>query len=295
MEAGWKRKYRRHAWMSDLILLMLLLLPLFLLSGCVSNAVSVTGRNPEVIRLVSDYEQEDLGYWQLEAFAQALQEKSDGALTVQLYKKDAWSKAESFVAYLDAGSIEMVCMPMEEAISMQPSFAVYKQPYLFSGLQAVENYVLGAASKKVLQQLPNGYYGIGLVADGYQYLVQQETMKSYSYGTLKRLAKIHELDGAAVYAVQAIYQLHPLIASRDWWVDLTEQEQLWVQDAFTESLQNAFVYQKDIAGQRLYESGITVQSVLPPELTGYTEQYMMQREAYFSVHADMRLQFIGVL
>ena len=244
MEAGWKRKYRRHAWMSDLILLILLLLPLFLLSGCGNNAEAVMDRNLEVIRLASDYEQDDLGYWQLEAFAQALQEKSDGALTVQLYKKDVWSKAESFAAYLDAGSIEMACMPMEEAILMQPSYAVYKQPYLFSGLQAVENYVLGVTGKEALQQLPHGYYGIGLVADGYQYLVQQETIKSYSYGTLKRLAKIHELDGAAVYAVQAIYQLHPLIASKAWWDGLTEQEQLWIQDAFTESLKMRFCIRK---------------------------------------------------
>lgn len=286
MDAGRKKEYRRFVSPS-LVLLLTLLLSLFLLSGCDGLGRQTEQDAVHVIRLATDYREEHLGYQQLQIFAKNLSDKSHGAVEVQLYQTGRWSKAESFTRYIDVGTLEMACLPIKQAAALQPMYAIYEQPYLFPSLQLVERYVTGTNAQTALQQLPPAYYGIGFVADGYCYVTEPGKAELFSYGDVKRLAEIHELSAATVYDVQTVYRLHPLIVSQQWWRTLTEQEQIWIQESFQESLTAIFIYQREIAPQRLVESDVTVQQNLPPEWMYLTERWVNQRELYFSLHSDV--------
>ena len=284
MDAEDKKEYRRY--MLPYLILLLVLLSLFLCSGCGTGIQFTKTDMARGIRLATDYQEGDLGYQQLQMFAQSVAEKSDGVLKVQIYGKNEWSTAESFTSYLKTGELELACLPAAEASLLQPLYAIYEQPYLFSNLQTVERYVSGTVAATALQKLPQYYPGVGFVANGYSYLVQQDNVQLYSYGMVKHFAEIHALDHATVYDVRAQYQLHPLLASDVWWDTLTVQEQRWIQESFQESLESIFIHQKEIAPQRLLERGVLLQTVLPVELAGYTELWMGKREAYFLTHSD---------
>lgn len=284
MDAGQKKEYQRDM-LPNLILLTLLLLSLFLFSGCGARIQGTEQRTTHVIRIATDYREEHLGYQQLQMFAQNVLEKSNGTMEVRLYQTGEWSDASYFAEYIDAGALEMACIPTEQAAVLQPAYALYEQPYLFSNLQSVKNYVTGSAAQTALQQLPQEYYGVGMVTDGYCYFTS-DTLQLLSYGTVKHLAEIHELGDTPIYDVQAVYRLHPLIASQRWWEALTEEEQGWIQESFQEALESIFIHQEEIAPQRLIESGAVVQQALPAELAGYTERWMNQRESYFASHSD---------
>jgi len=285
MEAEHKKEYRQRI-LPAVVLLLVFVLPLFLFTGCTAKNEQ-TMNAVHVVRLATDYREEDLGYQQLQIFAQGVSEKSKGALEVQIYKAGEWSNAESFLEYINSGVLDMACLPGEQAVILQPGYAVYEQPYLFSGLSMVEQYVCGTVAHKALQQLPQEYYGIGFVADGYRYWVQQSSDKMYSYGMVKHLAEIHELENTIIYDVQAVYGLHPLVVSQKWWADLAEQEQLWLQESFQESLKSILIHQKEIAPQRLEDSGAVVGRMIPAELSGITMQWLNQRELYFLSHSDV--------
>ena len=285
MDAEHKKEYWQRM-LSNLVLLLAVSLSLFLFGGCTMAESQTEHDATQVIRIATDYREEDLGYLQLQSFAQTVFEKSAGTMMVQLYKKDEWSTAERFVDYLNIDALEMACLPMSQAITLQPMYEIYEQPYLFSGLQAVEAYLSGSAMQKALQHLPEAYHGVGLVADGYSYWVQGASARMMSYGAVKHLAEIHELKNTYVYDVQAIYRLHPLVASGTWWTTLSEQQQTCIVDSFQESIKSILIHQKEIAPKRLAESGADVYSILPVEQAGITGQWMNQRETYFLLHSD---------
>lgn len=287
MDADNKKEYKRYIELSYFMLILLLSFSLFLFSGCSNTKQVPEQKASHVIRIVTDYREDDLGYQQLFTFAQSLAEISDGALEARLYQSGEWSKAESFIEYLDCESIEMACISISQAIDLQPMYAIYEQPYLFYNLQAVENYVLGNAAQTALNLLPASYHGVGWVANGYNYFVQKQSLQSVSYGTLQHLLQICELSDAMVYDVQAQYSLYPLIASSKWWNTLTELEQAWIQESFEKSLEYILNYQKETLPQQMTEDGIILQSVLPAELSKYTEQWISQREAYFASRSDV--------
>lgn len=286
MDAKHKKEYRQCAELPYFVLFLFLSLSLFLFSGCSNAKQALEQKATYAIRVATDFREEDLGYQQLCVFAQSLSELSDGALEVKLYKKGEWSEAERFAEYVTCGSLEMACVPITQAIALQPIYAIYEQPYLFSDLKAVEEYSLSNAAQNALRLLPQSYYGLGFVASGYNYLVQKESLQSLSYGSVKHLAEIHELDDAVVYDVRAQYDIQPLIVSSKWWNTLTESEQTWIQESFNKSLKYILEYQREFDSKPLEECEIIVQSVLPVGLSEYTERLLSQREAYFSSHSD---------
>lgn len=135
--------------------------------GCGDKAQSRKlwpGEQELAIRLATNYRQGSIGYQQLENFAQTLQEKSENTIVVKVYATNEWSNAEEFAEYVELGSLEMACLKLESAEQLQTAYALYKQPYLFSNLQAVESYILGAEGRKALDILPQDFYGVGFGA-----------------------------------------------------------------------------------------------------------------------------------
>lgn len=77
-------------------------------------------------------------------------------MIVQLYSTGEWSTAASFLDYVKLGSLEMACLLPETANQLQPAYALYQQPYLFSSLQTVQDYIAGENGRKALGLLPGG-------------------------------------------------------------------------------------------------------------------------------------------
>ncbi|MBQ2776245.1 MAG: hypothetical protein IJF50_02000, partial [Peptococcaceae bacterium] len=100
MDAEHKKEYWQRM-LSNLVLLLAVSLSLFLFGGCTMAESQTEHDATQVIRIATDYREEDLGYLQLQSFAQTVSEKSAGTMMVQLYKKDEWSTAERFVDYLN--------------------------------------------------------------------------------------------------------------------------------------------------------------------------------------------------
>jgi TRAP-type C4-dicarboxylate transport system substrate-binding protein len=266
-----------------------LALALLLLAGCagVSTPQAVESEQGIAIRLATDYREDSIGYRQLQAFAQTLQEKSKGTMLVKLYSAGEWSPAESFIDYVQSGSLEMACLEPAEMQQLQPAYELYQQPYLFASLQDVNNYVTGTVGRQALDTLPQAYYGIGFALDGYAYLLQQEDVTWISYGNLKKLGQTKALDEATVYDLRAIYRLQPLVTKRDWWEALTEEQQTWVQDSFQEAQLTSLTQQEaNEPAQALLADGVIFADATTPAWVRYSNLYLNQREAYFAAHSD---------
>lgn len=274
---------------SSVTLVLVLLSALLLLQGCSGASAPQTAGNEQrmVIRLATEYRMDSIGYQALQEFSKRLLEKSENTMVVQLYGRGEWSKAESFTEYVQLGSLEMASLQVADAIQLQPAYAVYEQPYLFSGLQAVEQYIAGATGRKALDTLPAVYYGIGFVPDGDLYLLNGEQLQWKSYGDMKQLGQTKALTGAAVYDLKAVYSLQPLVTSREWWDGLTEQQQIWIQESFQEAVAASFVQQTDKnPAQSLLSAGVVFQDSTMPEWSSYSSMYLQQRETYFAEHSD---------
>lgn len=285
MDAEIEKEYRWHM-LPYFILILLLSFSLFVFSGCSDRGRVLEQEKIHTIRIATDYRETDFGYQQLSIFAQNLFELSNGTMKVQIYKTNEWSKEESFIEYINCESLEIACVSMSQVALLQPMYEVYEQAYLFDDLQVVENYILGSAVQSALKLLPSSYYGIGMIADGYSYLIHDKLYLDLSYGTVKHLADIHELNGVVIYDAQANYRLHPLITSSKWWNTLTELEQTWIRESFKISLERILECQEDLILQQTAENEIMVQSMLSAELSDYKEQQISQREAYFASHSD---------
>ena len=275
-------------WNGFMLVLMVFWI-LVCMPGCDRAPAPETAASEQrmAIRLATDYRADSIGYQQLQEFARLIQEKSENTIVVNLYERGEWSEADSFAEYVALESIEMACMPLEQAKQLQAAYAVYEQPYLFSGLQAVESYIAEEAGRKALDLLPDAYYGIGLVPDGYLYLVNDGDLRWVSYGDLKQLGQTKALGNAAVYDLQAVYQLQPLVTSHSWWDSLTEEQQGWVQESFREALSVAFIQQEDKnPAQSLLSAGVVFQDSTMPEWSAYSSMYLSQREQYFAEHSD---------
>ena len=138
-------------WSIFALLLMLVTL-VCLLSGCAGSSTPQTAESDQrkAIRVVTDYRMDSIGYQQLQDFARRVQEKSKNTIVVKLYERDAWSETESFAEYVELGTLEMAALPVEMASGIQPAYAVYNQPYLFSSMQVAENYITGKAGRSAL-------------------------------------------------------------------------------------------------------------------------------------------------
>ena len=67
MEAEHKKEYRQRI-LPAVVLLLVFVLPLFLFTGCAARNEQ-TMNAVHVVRLATDYREEDLGYQQLQIFA----------------------------------------------------------------------------------------------------------------------------------------------------------------------------------------------------------------------------------
>ena len=275
----------------NILVLILFLGVLFLImTGCRNNTPTpevLAGEQELAIRLATDYRQGSIGYQQLENFAQTLQEKSENTIVVKLYAANEWSGAEDFTEYVKLGSLEMACLQPESAEQLQAAYALYQQPYLFSSLQAVENYILGAEGRKALDTLPQDFYGVGFVPDGYLYLVNNGQAQWESYGTVKHLGETKALENTKVYDLRAVYSIQPLVTMRDWWDMLTEEQQSWIQESFSETVAASFAGQRENdPTQTLLSSGVIFEDNTAPEWSSYSSMYQNQRETYFAEHSD---------
>lgn len=258
--------------------------------GCGDKAPTqeaLAGEQELAIRLATNYRQGSIGYQQLENFAQTLQEKSENTIVVKVYATNEWSNAEEFAEYVELGSLEMACLKLESAEQLQTAYALYKQPYLFSNLQAVESYILGAEGRKALDILPQDFYGVGFVPDGYLYLVDNGQVQWESYGIVKHLGETKALENTKIYDLRAVYSIQPLVTMRDWWDMLTEEQQSWIQESFSEAVVFSFAGQRESdPTQTLLSSGVIFEDNTAPAWNSYSSMYQNQREAYFAEHSD---------
>lgn len=258
--------------------------------GCgdkVPTQETLAGEQKLAIRLATDYRQGSIGYQQLENFAQTLQEKSENTIVVKVYAANEWSKAEEFAEYVKLGSLEMACLKLDNAEQLQTAYALYKQPYLFSSLQAVESYILGTEGRKALDTLPQDFYGVGFVPDGYLYLLDNGQVQWESYGVVKHLGETKALENTKIYDLRAVYSIQPLVTTRSWWDTLTEEQQSWIQESFSEAAAASFAGQRENdPTQTLLSSGVIFEDNTAPAWSSYSSMYQNQREAYFSEHSD---------
>lgn len=269
--------------------MLILILSLSMLSGCGGAPAPQTAENEQelAIRLATNYRKDSIGYQQLQDFARLLQEKSKNTIVVKLYDAGTWSQATSFIDYIKLGSLEMACLEPTEMNQLQPAYELYQQPYLFTTLQTVKTYVSSEVGQKALLTLPEEFYGIGFVPDGYQYLLDDGQPQWVSYGVLKQKGQTKALDGVAVYDLRAVYSLQPLVTLRSWWNTLTDEEQLWIQESFQEALTSSFAQQEDKdPAQTLLANGIVFQDNTIPAWNNYSHLFLNQRETYFAAHSD---------
>ena len=260
-----------------------------MLSGCAGSSTPQTAESDQrkAIRVATDYRMDSIGYQQLQDFARRVQEKSKNTIVVKLYDRGSWSETESFTEYVELGTLEMAVLPVETASQLQPAYAVYNQPYLFSSMQVAENYITGQAGRNALDTLPQAYYGIGFVPDGYLYLLNQGELEWISYGDLRHLGQTRALGSAAVYDLRALYCVEPLVTSRAWWEGLSEQQRIWIQESFQEAAAASFIQQTDKnPAQSLLSAGVVFQNNAAPEWSSYSAMYLQQRETYFAEHSD---------
>ena len=270
------------------LVLMLLLLMAFL-PGCNKTPAPQTIGSEQrmVIRIATDYRMDSIGYQQLQEFGKRLQEKSNNTIVTKLYCQGEWSDTESFAEYVKIGNLEMASLQISDVSQLQPEYALYEQPYLFTDMQDVEKYIAGANGRKALDLLPADYYGIGFVPDGYLYLLNNGQLQWVSYGNLKYLGQTRALADASVYDLKAVYSLHPLVTSAEWWNGLSEQKQTWIQESFREAQEVSFVQQLDKnPAQSLLSAGVVFQDSTLPEWSSYSNMYLQEREVYFSEHSD---------
>lgn len=275
-------------WSIFTLLLMLVTL-VCLMAGCNSAPAPQTAASDQrkAIRIATDYRVDSIGYQQLQDFAIRVQEKSKNTIVVKLYDRGSWSETESFDDYVTLGTLEMAAMPIETVSQLQPAYAVYNQPYLFSSMKLAENYITGKAGRSALDTLPEAYYGIGFVPDGYLYLLNQGGLQWISYGDLRQLGQTKALGGAAVYDLRALYCVQPLVASRTWWDGLNDQQRNWIQESFQEAVAASFIQQTDKdPAQSLLSAGVVFQNNAAPEWSTYSAMYLQQRETYFAEHSD---------
>ena len=270
------------------LVLMLLLLMAFL-PGCNKAPAPQTIGSEQrmVIRIATDYRMDSIGYQQLQEFGKRLQEKSNNTIVTKLYCQGEWSDTESFAEYVKIGNLEMASLQISDVSQLQPEYAIYEQPYLFTGIRDVEKYITGAAGRKALDKLPAEYYGVGFVPDGYLYLLDNGQRQWVSYDELKCLGQTRALAGTAVYDLKAVYSVHPLVTSAEWWDELSEQKQTWIQESFREAQEVSFVQQLDKnPAQSLLSAGVVFQDSTLPEWSSYSSMYLQEREVYFSEHSD---------
>lgn len=268
---------------------LLTLTVMLLLVGCGGAPAPQTAASEQKlsIRVATDYRKDSIGYQQLQDFARLVQEKSGNTIVVKLYSSGDWSQAESFLAYLKLGSVEMACLEPTEMNQLQPAYLLYQQPYLFADMAAVERYISGDAGRKALQTLPPMYHGVGFVPDGYQYLLDDGGLQWISYGELKLKGQTKALESAAVYDLRAVYSLQPLVALQDWWATLSAEEQTWIEESFAEALIASFAQQTDKdPAQALLASGVVFEDNTTAAWQSYSAMYLNQRERYFAEHSD---------
>lgn len=285
MEKGVFTSRKCGAFLVTLTIMLLMLL----LAGCGGAPApqSAASEQKLAIRVATDYRNDSIGYQQLQDFARLLQEKSENTIVVKLYSTGEWSQPDSFIDYVKLGSVEMVCLEPAEMNQLQPAYALYQQPYLFDSLQAVERYISGEAGSKALRTLPQSYYGVGFVPDGYQYLMDDGQPQWLSYGELKRKGQTKALGDAVVYDLRAIYSLQPLVTLQSWWDELSQEQQAWIQESFAEALAASFAQQADKdPAQALLSSGVVFQDNATPGWQSYSGLYLNQRENYFAEHSD---------
>lgn len=260
-----------------------------LLSGCGGAPAPQTAESEQevAIRLATNYRRDSIGYQQLQEFARLLQDKSGNTLVVKLYDVGTWSKAESFIDYIKLDSLEMACLQPAEMNRLQPAYELYQQPYLFSNLQNVQTYISGEVGQKALQTLPEEFYGIGFVPDGYLYLLDDGQPQWVSYGELRQKGQTKALEGVSVFDLKAVYSLQPLVTLRSWWDTLTVEQRTWIQESFQEALTSSFAQQEDKdPAQTLLASGVIFQDITTPGWNNYSYLFLNQREAYFAAYSN---------
>ena len=90
-----------------------------------------------------------------------------------------------------------------------------------------------------------------------------------------------------MYDLRALYQVHPLVTSREWWDGLSEQQRIWIQESFQEAAAASFIQQTDKnPAQSLLSAGVVFQDSATPEWSNYSAMYLQQRETYFAEHSD---------
>lgn len=263
-----------------------------LLTGCsLPEHASFTGvkETASVIRLATDFTEDSAGYQQLQQFAQLLEKKSDGSWKVKLYQTGQWGRESSFLDYLRLDCVEMVCLRGQSLAGQAPAYAVYGLPYLFSSPQEAAGYMQGFKGTEALAVLPALWKGMGLVNDGYLYLLEENGMRSWeSFSALKKRAQVKGfVEDTVITASQAYYQLHVVLTQQSFWDGLQEDTQRWITEAMQESLQ--WSWQQPVATDQ--QAALLTLGVNCQPLNGEIEHYYQnllgrEREAYFAQNVD---------
>jgi len=161
---------------------IMVLICVLLSCGCSADKQAIQSTTQStVIRIATDLTEHDAAYRQLKRFQQKLQDIAGDSIKLKLYQQGEWDSDNSLLDYLEAGSVEMVCLSTNHLTAKIPQYTLYSYPALFSSADDVAVYALSSQGQAALAINPE-YQSLGFLANGYiyfQHLFLADNMYSY--------------------------------------------------------------------------------------------------------------------
>lgn len=165
-----------------LLSILLVFVLIFALVGCSSPAQAPSGDKPAdkpaeklVIKLSSTSSKGGALYESGAKFKELVEERSGGAIEVQLFADGQLAKDLDAIDAHKTGAIEM-SLPSTAMAQVDPKFGVFDIPFLFKNHAAVEKFAQGDIWKNELQPLfeENGLVGLAMVENGFRQITNNK-------------------------------------------------------------------------------------------------------------------------
>ena len=126
-------------------------------------------------------------------FAQIVDEKSGGKLTVKLYPGGTLGGEAAVASSLQGGTIEMSMMGPGLLTGMDGDFGIFDTPFLFDDFKEVDAVLDGPVAKKLLDKLPEkGLIGLSYWDHGFRVLTNSR----------RPVAKVEDIEGLKIRVQQ---------------------------------------------------------------------------------------------
>lgn len=126
---------------------------------------------PFVIKTGIGYNDQSLQYKTLEFMKKDLEERTNGAVTMELYHSSTLGDDMAVLEGLQLGTIEMFCGTIGPAAQFSSKVKLFDLPFLFTSYEQVDALLDGPVGQEVLDSLePAGMVGIAYWENGFRQL-----------------------------------------------------------------------------------------------------------------------------